>query len=148
MASTRQELIDELKALMEQDVMVIKDQVEHIKTQFYKEESEELEEEFKAVLAEYKSKRAEAVAVAAKEQEANLKRKQAILDTMKTLAESETDAVMSALPRMRELQAEWKTIGGVAADKVQELRKAYQKYQEQFYDLVKINIELRDLDFK
>ncbi|MBR0195866.1 MAG: DUF349 domain-containing protein [Paludibacteraceae bacterium] len=148
MASTRQELIDELKALMEQDVMVIKDQVEHIKTQFYKEESDELEEEFKAVLAEYKSKRAEAVAVAAKEQEANLKRKQAILDTMKTLAEGETDAVMSALPRMRELQAEWKTIGAVAADKVQELRKAYQKYQEQFYDMVKINIELRDLDFK
>ena len=148
MASTRQELIDELKALMEQDVMVIKDQVEHIKTQFYKEESEELEEEFKAVLAEYKSKRAEAAAASAKEQEANLSRKKAILETMKTLAEGETDAVMSALPRMRELQAEWKTIGAVAADKVQELRKAYQKYQEQFYDLVKINIELRDLDFK
>lgn len=148
MASTRQELIDELKALMEQDVMVIKDQVEHIKTQFYKEESDELEEEFKAVLAEYKSKRAEAVAVTAKEQESNLSRKKAILETMKTLAEGETDAVMSALPRMRELQAEWKTIGAVPADKVQELRKAYQKYQEQFYDMVKINIELRDLDFK
>ena len=128
--------------------MVIKDQVEHIKTQFYKEESDELEEEFKAVLAEYKSKRAEAAAASAKEQEANLSRKKAILETMKTLAEGETDAVMSALPRMRELQAEWKSIGAVAADKVQELRKAYQKYQEQFYDLVKINIELRDLDFK
>ena len=148
MASTRQELIDELKALLEQDVMAIKDQVEHIKTQFYKEESEELEEEFKAVLAEYKSKRAEASAAAAKEQAENLARKQAILDEMKTLAEGETDGVMANLQRMRELQAEWKTIGAVPAEKVQETRKAYQKYQEQFYDLVKINIELRDLDFK
>ena len=148
MASTRQELIEELKALLEQDVMAIKDQVEHIKTQFYKEESEELEEEFKAVLAEYKSKRAEASAAAAKEQAENLARKQAILDEMKTLAEGETDGVMANLQRMRELQAEWKTIGAVPAEKVQETRKAYQKYQEQFYDLVKINIELRDLDFK
>jgi hypothetical protein len=148
MASTRQELIEELKALLEQDVMAIKDQVEHIKTQFYKEESEELEEEFKAVLAEYKTKRAEAAAAAAKEQAANLARKQAILDEMKTLAEGETDGVMANLQRMRELQAEWKTIGAVPAEKVQETRKAYQKYQEQFYDLVKINIELRDLDFK
>jgi len=148
MASTRQVLIEELKALMEQDVMTIKDQVEHIKTQFYKEESEELEEEFKAVLTEYKSKRAEAAAVAAKEQEANLARKQAILEEMKTLAEGETDGVMANLQRMRELQAEWKAIGAVPAEKVQETRKAYQKYQEQFYDLVKINIELRDLDFK
>ena len=158
MASNRQQLIEELKALLEQDVMAVKDQVEHIKTQFYKEAGEvaedqaeafqALEEEFKAVLAEYKAKRSEALALATKEMNANLARKQAILEEMKTLAEGETDAVMSSLPRMRELQAEWKTIGAVPAEKVQELRKAYQKYQEQFYDLVKINIELRDLDFK
>ena len=148
MSTIRQELINELKNLLEQDVISIKDQVEHIKTQFYKEESEELEEEFKAVLAEYKAKRAEALAQTAKELEANLARKQAIVDEMKTLAEGETDGVMANLQRMRELQAEWKTIGEVPADKLPELRKAYQKYQEQFYDLVKINIELRDLDFK
>jgi len=169
MASTRQELIEELKALLEQDVMAVKDQVDHIKTQFYRETAEvaesaaevaeeaaegaekavdELEEQFKAVLAEYKTKRAELAAQQTKEMEANLARKQAILEVMKTLAEGETDAVMSSLPRMRELQAEWKTIGPVPATHVQELRKQYQKYQEQFYDLVKINIELRDLDFK
>jgi chromosome segregation ATPase len=49
---------------------------------------------------------------------------------------------------MRELQAEWKTIGPVPATKTQEIWKNYQQYQERFYDLVKINIELRDLDFK
>ena len=168
MANTKQEIIEELKALLEQDVMAIKDQVDHLKTQFYREspeteepaepvegaeenatqESNELEEQFKALLAEYKSKRAEIAAQQAKEQAENLARKQAIIEEMKTLAEGETDGVMANLQRMRELQAEWKTIGQVAPDKVQELRKAYQKYQEQFYDLVKINIELRDLDFK
>ena len=158
MSSTKKQLIEDLKSLLEQDVMAVKDQVEHIKTQFYKEnpeslETEEednaaLEEQFKAILAEYKAKRAAAAAETAKEQEANLKRKMAILEEMKTLAEGETDGVMANLQRMRELQAEWKTIGAVPADKVQETRKAYQQYQEQFYDLVKINIELRDLDFK
>ena len=141
MASTRQELIEELKALLEQDVMAVKDQVDHIKTQFYREAAEvaegaaevaeeaaegaekavdELEEQFKAVLAEYKTKRAELAAQQTKEMEANLARKQAILEVMKTLAEGETDAVMSSLPRMRELQAEWKTIGPVPATHVQE----------------------------
>ncbi len=158
MASNREQLIEELKGLLEQDVTAVKDQVEHIKTQFYKEPGElteeeaeaykAQEEEFKAVLATYKAKRAEAAQKTAQEQEANLKRKEAVLEEMRTLAEGETDGVMANLQRMRELQAEWKEIGAVPAEKVQETRKAYQKYQEQFYDLVKINIELRDLDFK
>ena len=164
MTTNREQLIEELKGLLEQDVMAVKEQVDHIKTQFYtvaeeavEEPAEEaaetpaqdpLEEQFKQLLAQYKAKRAEVAAVVAKEQEANLARKQAILEKMKTLAEGETDGVMANLQSMRDLQAEWKTIGEVPAPKVQELRKAYQRYQEQFYDLVKINIELRDLDFK
>ena len=164
MSETRQQLIEELKALLEQEVLADKEQVEHIKTQFYREAAESAEnvadaeqeaaapdpqeEEFKAVLAQYKAKRAEEAAKTAKEQEANLARKQAILDEMKNLSEGETEGVMANLQRMRELQAEWKNIGEVPATRVQELRKAYQRYQEQFYDLVKINIELRDLDFK
>lgn len=156
MASTKQEIIEELKALLQQeDVAAIKEQVDHLKTRFYStaEEAEEagaeVEEEFKALLAQYKSKRAEVAAVQAKEEEANLARKEAILAKMKEMAEDENaDGVMANLQKMRELQAEWKTIGAVPATKNQEIRKAYQQYQEQFYDLVKINIELRDLDFK
>ena len=165
MSSTRQQLIEELKALLEQDVMAVKDQVDAIKSKFYTAADEDnaaedeaveapvaeqdpLEEEFKAILAEYKAKRAEAVAQVAKVQAENLARKQTILEEMKTMAEGETDGVMANLQRMRELQAEWKQIGDIPADKVPETRKAYQRYQEQFYDLVKINIELRDLDFK
>ena len=156
MASTKQEIIEELKALLQQeDVAAIKEQVDHLKTRFYstageaEEAGAEVEEEFKALLAQYKSKRAEVAAVQAKEEEANLARKEAILAKMKEMAEDENaDGVMANLQKMRELQAEWKTIGAVPATKNQEIRKAYQQYQEQFYDLVKINIELRDLDFK
>ncbi|MBQ6985135.1 MAG: DUF349 domain-containing protein [Paludibacteraceae bacterium] len=158
----KQEIIDELKQLLEHDVTDIKEQVDRLKTQFYSAASEEAEElteeaaeaekaleaEFKELLSQYKAKRAEIAAAQAKEQAENLARKKAILEEMKTLAEGETDGVMANLQRMRELQAEWKSIGAVAPDKVQELRKDYQRYQEQFYDLVKINIELRDLDFK
>ena len=172
MASTRQEIIEELKQLLQtEDVASIKDQVDHLKTRFYaslNEEPEavpseeasadapaeepvvnEEEEAFKALLADYKARRAEVAAAQAKEMADNLAKKQAILDEMKTLVDGATaDGVMANLQRMKELQAEWKKIGPVAADKVQEIRKAYQQYQEQFYDLVKINIELRDLDFK
>ncbi len=172
MASTRQEIIEELKQLLQtEDVASIKDQVDHLKTRFYaslNEEQEavpseeaqadapaeepvanEEEEAFKALLSDYKARRAEVAAAQAKEMADNLAKKQAILDEMKTLVDGATaDGVMANLQRMKELQAEWKKIGPVAADKVQEIRKAYQQYQEQFYDLVKINIELRDLDFK
>ena len=149
MAQNREQLVEELKALLEQDVASIKEQVDRIKTQFYSEESEELEEEFKELLAQYKAKRAEVAAEEAKEQAENLARKQAILDVMRQMVEgANAEGVMANLQRMRELQAEWKTIGPVPATHTQEVRKAYQQYQEQFYDLVKINIELRDLDFK
>ena len=171
MANTRQEIIEELKALLDQDVTAVKEQVDHLKTQFYTlestpaeqaeeaaeapeqaaEESAEdpIEEQFKALLAQYKAKRAELAAAEAKEQADNLARKQAIIDEMQKMVEgASADGVMDNLPHMRELQAAWKTIGPVPAPKTQEIRKAYQSLQEQFYDLVKINIELRDLDFK
>ena len=155
MASTKQEIIEELKQLLEQDTNAIKEQVDHLKTQFYtlteeaSEEAEGLEEQFKELLSVYKSKRAELAASQAKEEAANLARKEAILDEMKKMVEGEdADQVMANLQRMRELQAEWKQIGPIPATQTQAIRKAYKQCQEQFYDLVKINIELRDLDFK
>ena len=163
MASTRQEMIAELKHLLEaEDVMAIKEDVDRLKTRFYSEPEpvdeeaevdtsalEAEEAEFKELLAQYKAKRAEVTAAQTKEQQENLARKQAILEEMRQMVEgANADGVMANLQRMRELQAEWKTIGPVPAPNTQEIRKAYQQCQEQFYDLVKINIELRDLDFK
>ena len=160
MANTRQEIIDELKQLLEQDpTATLKEQVDRLKTQFYtvtdnvgdgvEEEVNNLEEQFKELLSVYKAKRAEEAAAQAKEEAENLEKKQTILEQMKTMVEgADADDVMANLQKMRELQAAWKQIGAVPAPQVQPLRKAYQQYQEQFYDLVKINIELRDLDFK
>ena len=135
MANTRQEIIDELKQLLEQESVDIKEQVDRLKTQFYTVEpaegEEPLEEEFKTLLAQYKAQRAEVAAAEAKEQADNLARKQAILDEMKSMMEdANADGVMGNLQRMRELQATWKTIGAVPAPKTQEVRKAYQQYQE------------------
>ena len=120
MANTRQEIIDELKSLLEQDVTEIKEQVDRLKTQFYTIEADELEEEFKTLLSEFKLKRAEIAAAEAKEQAENLSRKQAILEEMKTMVEgASAEGVMANLQRMRELQTEWKSIGAVPATKNQ-----------------------------
>lgn len=150
MANEKQELIDELKTLLaEQNVMEIKEQVENLKARFYRDErTEEEEAAFKALLEDYRKRRAEVAKKVEAEQAQNLLRKENILEQMKALAESETADVMANLQKVRDLQAEWKTIGPVPVTKAQEVWKRYNQYQEQFYDLVKINIELRDLDFK
>lgn len=150
MANEKQELIDELKTLLaEQNVMEIKEQVENLKARFYRDErTEEEEAAFKALLEDYRKRRAEVAKKVEAEQAQNLLRKENILEQMKALAESETADVMANLQKVRDLQAEWKSIGPVPVTKAQEVWKRYNQYQEQFYDLVKINIELRDLDFK
>ena len=176
MANEKQSLVDELKSLLEQNVTEVKDQVEALKTQFYRQYHEEqaalkkaaeeaaakagevlenwqptldeAEQQFRQLLNDYKTKRAEVAKQMEEEQAQNLLRKENILEQMKTMAEAETADVMDNLKKMKDLQAEWKTIGAVPAPKAQEVWKKYQQYQEQFYDLVKINIELRDLDFK
>ena len=176
MANEKQQFVEELKELLQKNVAEVKDQVEMLKTQFYRQYHLELEaqkkaaleaaqaagevlenwlpsvdaleQEFRELLAQYKQRRAELLKQVEEEQAQNLLRKENILAQMKEMAESETADVMDNLQKMRELQAEWKTIGPVPAAKNQEIWKNYQQYQERFYDLVKINIELRDLDFK
>lgn len=163
MANTRQQIIEELQNLLGKDVTEIKEQVDQLKNRFYKEAElaeqeamevqDELEQQFKELLKEYKTRKAEISAKATQELQANLERKHAILEQMKAIVESgeaglENDEWKAATERMKVLQAEWKAIGAVPATEAQNIRKAYQRCQEQFYDLVKINIELRDLDFK
>ena len=168
----KQELMEQLKVLLGKDVNEVKDQIEELKNQFYrvyhqeqeaaKKKAEELgenmaeykpvvdevEQNFRQLLNIYKQHRAEATAAREAEQQQNLLRKQNILAQMKDLAESETADVTANLQKMRDLQAEWKTIGQVPAQQVAALWKEYQRYGEQFYDLVKINFELREYDFK
>lgn len=166
------ELMEQLKALLGNDVNEIKEQVEDLKNQFYRiyrQEQEaarkkaeelgeqleeykpvvdEIEQNFRELLQIYKNQRAEAAAKREAEQKDNQLRKEHILELMKNLAESETADVSGSMQQMRDLQAEWKTIGQVPAPAVASLQKQYAQYQEQFYDLVKINQELREYDFK
>ena len=176
MANEQQQVVDELKELLQKNVAEVKEQVEGLKMQFYRQyhqeleaqkkaaleaaqaagevlenwlpQIDELEQEFRELLAQYKQRRAEIQKQVEEEQAQNLLRKENILAQMKEMADAETADVMDNLKKMRELQAEWKTIGPVPATKTQEIWKNYQQYQERFYDLVTINIELRDLDFK
>ena len=176
MANEKQQFVDELKELLQKNVAEVKEQVEVLKTQFYRQyhleleaqkkaaleaaeaagevlenwlpSVDELENEFRELLTQYKQRRAELQKQVEEELQQNLLRKENILTQMKEMADAETADVMDNLKKMRELQAEWKTIGPVPATKTQEVWKNYQQYQERFYDLVKINIELRDLDFK
>ena len=163
-------IVEQLRTLLsEGDVTAIKEQVAELKNHFYREVHQEqealkkaaeeagetfetvvdeTEQTFRQLLNDYKVRRDEVIKKQAAEQEQNLLRKENIIAQMKDLANPETADVMADLKKMRDLQAEWKTIGQVPAPKVQELWRQYNLYQEQFYDLVKINIELRDLDFK
>ena len=163
-------IVEQLRTLLsEGDVTAVKEQVSELKNHFYRivhQEQEalrkaaedagetfeavadETEQTFRQLLNDYKVRRDELLKKQTAEQDQNLLRKENIIAQMKDLANPETADVMEDLKKMRDLQAEWKTIGPVPAPKVQELWRQYNLYQEQFYDLVKINIELRDLDFK
>lgn len=109
---------------------------------------DETEQQFKALLAAYKQKKAEATARREAEMAQNQLRKENIIAQIKSMAESETADVSEQLPQVKALQQEWKTIGPVPPQAATALWKEYNLYQEKFYDLVKINNELREYDFK
>ena len=108
---------------------------------------ESVEENFKAMYADYKKLRADFNREQEKEREENLVRKQAIIEELKALAESQDD-VSASFPAFRELQNRWREAGPVPAAKFRDINDTYQFYVEKFYDMVKINRDLRDLDFK
>lgn len=170
-AATREELLAALKLLLEKDIEEIKEEIEQIKQVFYrkvksdleeakrkfleeggeeidfKPEKDKLDEELKELLNEYKSKKSAYSAKMDAEREHNLLQKQHILERMKVLVESNDD-VSTHINEFRELQKKWKSIGQVPQANVSELWKQYSTYQESFWDLIKINNELREYDFR
>ncbi len=107
----------------------------------------ELERGFKDFYNIYKKERTEYNRKLEKEREDNLALKQAVIADLKELLEKQED-VNATFPEFREIQNRWRAIGPVPAQNFRNINETYQLYVEQFYDMVKINRELRDLDFK
>ena len=161
----------ELVALFEELVqneerMKMSKEAEAIKAAFYKrllkeksemnlEEVEEgaenpfaaVEAGFKDLYNKYRKERSEFNMQLEKEREQNLALKEAVIADLKALLEKQED-VNATFPEFREIQNRWKAVGAVPAQNFRNINETYQLYVEQFYDMVKINRELRDLDFK
>ncbi|MDY5999157.1 MAG: DUF349 domain-containing protein [Candidatus Limisoma sp.] len=168
---SKEELVAALAALIEKPVDEIRDEVNAIKNQFYAlrkaEQEVELaefvdkgnepaafaakpdaeEEKLKDLLNEYKEKKAAQLAAIEAERVANLERKRAILAELSEIAK-DVDNVNKFYAKFQQLQQTFKEVGSVPAADDKALWKEFQTITEQFYDSLKINKQLRDLDFK
>ena len=108
---------------------------------------EVVEQNFKAIYSDYKRERAEYMSRLEAESEESLKKKKAIIEELKALVEGQED-VSSQFTVFRELLNRWREAGPVPVQSYRDINDTYQYYVEKFYDMVKINRDLRDLDFK
>ena len=106
------------------------------------------EENFKAAMQTIRQRRAEQQAEQDRIKQDNLKRKLAIIERIKEMMTASPEEANKSYEEFRTLQAEWKEIKAVPAENATELWKNYQLYVEQFYDLLKMNSEMREYDFK
>ena len=169
--ATKQEVLQRMKEIAQGSDTPAKTEVDLLKTVFYKLHfaereaaqreyleaggdpdkyqvmPDEDEEAFKQEMSIIKEKRQKAFLEQEQEKQENLEKKLAIIEKIKTMATSPEEAGKS-YSDFKALQQEWKEIKTVPADKANELWRNYQLYVEQFYDLLKLNIEAREYDFK
>ena len=107
----------------------------------------EIERAFKELYARYKGRRAVYFQNLEKEKQLNLDKKLEVIEELKNLLET-TEDLNRTFPEFRALQNRWREIGPVPQARIKDVYETYQHYVEKFYDYVKINNELRDLDFK
>ncbi len=170
--ATRQEIIERLQAIAEgDDALNCRAEAEALKVQFYKlrtaeidaerkafvaEGGEEnlyiprpdtLEEPFKAAMNLIKEKRSAWLKEQEEEMQANYEAKLAMLESLKQLVEKAEQGTPE-VNEFRAIQTRWKEVKKIPQDKVTPLWKQYQQYVEQFYDVLKLNHEFREYDFK
>ena len=169
--ASKKEVLARVKEIAHGDEAPAKGEVDYLKTVFYKlhiAEREAIlksyidgggdpenyhvlpdddEEAFKAEMGIIKEKRQKLLREQEEEREANLKRKLDIIDKIKAMVTSPEEANKS-YQEFKALQQEWKEIKNVPASKASELWRNYQLYVEQFYDMLKLNSEAREYDFK
>ncbi len=168
---SREEIVETLKKLVEGPVEEVKEEVDELKQAYYKQKKleieeaksafvaagnpesdfvpapDELEETLKSLLSVFREKKAEYTASLEKQKEENLARKQQILDEMKAIT-ADSDNINKQYTRFQELQQAFKEPCELPSSAVSGLWKSFQACVENFYDLLKINKELRDYDFK
>ena len=169
--TSKKEVVERLRELAHGEETPGKEEVEYLKTVFYKLHfaereaaqkayleaggdpdkytilPDEDEEHFKAEMGIIKEKRAKVFQEQENEKQENLKRKLDIIEKIKGMVTSPEEANKS-FQEFKKLQQEWKDIKAVPAEKANELWRSYQLYVEQFYDLLKLNSEAREYDFK
>lgn len=170
-SQTKEEVIERLLEISKQEEPANKAELDQLKLSFYRlrnaeteiarkafeeeggnpeefvPQKDELENQFKEIMSSIKEKRNAIKAEEEQEKLDNLQKKLAIIDRMKELTESSEDA-NKAYNEFKKLQTEWNGIKNIPAAKVNELWKSYQLYAEKFYDLIKLNNEFREYDFK
>ena len=167
----KKEVVERLKEIAQSDENPDKDEIDLLKTVFYKLHNaerearmkeyiegggapenfqimpDEDEEAFKAEMAVVREKRQRVFQEQEAEKQANLEKKLEIIEKIKAMATSPDEANKS-YAEFKELQQQWKDIKAVPAERASELWRNYQLYVEQFYDLLKLNSEAREYDFK
>ncbi len=171
-ALTREDLINRLEILIEnQDVQEIRSDVDHIKINFYKKNKAEielkrkkfieeggdiedfqvkpdgLEDKIKELLKKYREQKTEYNRNLELEKQENLARKYEVIEKIKELV-NRKESINKTFNEFRELQVEWRMIGLVPQQNLKDLWDTYNHHVEKFYDYIKINKELRDLDLK
>ncbi len=168
---TKDEILSRLKSLVEAPVENVRSEVESLKQAYYKIRHNEVEAqknaflsqggaeedfaipedtseaELKDLLAIYKEKKAALLAEEEKQKEANYTLKLQLIDQLKELCASQED-FNKLYNEFKAIQQKWKEIKQVPEEHANELWHEYQTYSEQFYDLIKINNQFRDYDFK
>lgn len=113
----------------------------------FQPEIDPTEEAFKQAMQRIRQRRADIQAEQERQRAENLQKKQAVIEKIKQLATTPEEAGKS-YDTFKELQNEWREIGPVPAENVSEVWKNYQLYVEQFYDMLKLNIQFREYDFR
>ncbi|MGX8695708.1 MAG: DUF349 domain-containing protein [Prevotella sp.] len=169
--STKAEILERVKEIAHGEESPQKDEVDYLKTAFYKLHiaereaklreyidgggdpeayqitPDEAEEVFKAEMGIIKERRQQQFREQEAEKEENLKKKLDIIEKIKAMVTSPEEA-SKTYQEFKALQQEWRDIKSVPAERANELWRNYQLYVEQFYDLLKLNSEARELDFK
>lgn len=121
--------------------------VEGGKAEDYVAETTEIEKRFKSLLNLYRQRRDSMIAASEEQKQANYKAKEAIIEELKALISS-TETMGQTFAAFRELQNQWKEIGIVPLAQTKDLWETYHHHTENFYNFIKINKELRDIDLR